>query len=367
MPFKVLNSRTVIIAGERVLSQENSNYHSLNYFYLLLLNKAWKDIPKNKVEKIYELLDISANGSLRFPKDVIFLSPRNGSQSPWSSKTEDIFTSCNLNEVQRIERIKGLETEDFAEKLLKKENFPFDYLTEEFSVGLKSIESFFTKPNKNSFSFKYLKNSYQSYIDANQKFGFGLNDQEINYLVNSYKSLKRNPTDVELMMFSQANSEHCRHKFFNASWQNLSKENEPSLFQQIKSTHKNFNDGVLVAYDDNAAVIESESSEKFHLDTDKREYQTKNLKHNICIKVETHNHPTAVSPFEGAATGSGGEIRDEGATGIGAQPKAGLTGYSVSYLRLESLKEKWEFKEDRPKRISSPKKIMIEGPLGSFI
>ena len=164
-------------------------------------------------------------------------------------------------------------------------------------------------------------------------------------------------------MFSQANSEHCRHKFFNASWQNLSEENEPSLFQQIKSTHKNFKDGVLVAYDDNAAVIESESSEKFHLDTDKREYQTKNLKHNICIKVETHNHPTAVSPFEGAATGSGGEIRDEGATGIGAQPKAGLTGYSVSYLRLESLKEKWEFKEDRPKRISSPKKIMIQGCL----
>ena len=365
MPFKVLNSRTVIIAGENVLSEENSNYLSLNYFYLLLLNKAWKDIPKNKVEKIYELLDINPNSSLRFSKDIIFLSPRNGSQSPWSSKTEDIFTSCNLNEVQRIERIKGLETEDFAEKLLKKENFPFDYLTEEFSIGLKSIESFFTKPNKNSFSFKYLKNSYQSYIDANQKFGFGLNDQEINYLVNSYKSLKRNPTDVELMMFSQANSEHCRHKFFNASWQNVSEENEPSLFQQIKSTHKNFNDGVLVAYDDNAAVIESESSEKFHLDTDKREYQTKNLKHNICIKVETHNHPTAVSPFEGAATGSGGEIRDEGATGIGAQPKAGLTGYSVSYLRLESLKEKWEFKEDRPKRISSPKKIMIEGPLGA--
>ena len=235
MPFKVLNSRTVIIAGERVLSKENSNYHSLNYFYLLLLNKAWKDIPKNKVEKIYELLGINANSSIRFSKNIIFLSPRNSSQSPWSSKTEDIFTSCNLNEIQRIERIKGLETEGFSEKLLKKENFPFDYLTEEFSIGLKSIESFFTKPNKNSFSFKYLKNSYQSYIDANQKFGFGLNDQEINYLVNSYKSLKRNPTDVELMMFSQANSEHCRHKFFNAPWQNFSEENEPSLFQQIKS------------------------------------------------------------------------------------------------------------------------------------
>ena len=365
MPFKVLNSRTVIIAGESILSEENPKYLSLNYFYLLLLNKAWKDVPINKVKKIYELLDIDASSSLKFSEDIIFLSPRNGSQSPWSSKTEDIFASCNLNEIQRIERIKGLETQGFSEKLLKEANFPFDYLTEEFSIGLSSIESFFSKPNKSSFSFKYLKNTYQSYIDANQNFGFGLNDQEINYLVNSYKSLKRNPTDVELMMFSQANSEHCRHKFFNASWRNLSEENEPSLFQQIKSTHKNFKDGVLVAYDDNAAVIESESSEKFHLDTVKREYQTKNLKHNICIKVETHNHPTAVSPFEGAATGSGGEIRDEGATGIGAQPKAGLTGYSVSYLRLENLKEKWEFKEDRPKRISSPKKIMIEGPLGA--
>ena len=156
MPFKVLNSRTVIIAGERVLSKENSNYHSLNYFYLLLLNKAWKDIPKNKVEKIYELLDINTNSSLRFSKDIIFLSPRNGSQSPWSSKTEDIFTSCNLNEVQRIERIKGFETEGFSEKLLKKENFPFDYLTEEFSIGLKSIESFFTKPNKRLVFFSIL-------------------------------------------------------------------------------------------------------------------------------------------------------------------------------------------------------------------
>ena len=377
MSFKVLNSKTVIIAGEQVLSEDrlkslipptskkSSKVFSLNYFYLLSLNKAWKDIQIHKVEKIYELLNVNHNYPLGFSKNTIFLSPRNSSQSPWSSKTEDIFASCGLNEIQRVERIKVLKTECFSENLLKKENFPFDFLTEEFSIGLKSVESFFTKQNKNSFAFKHLKNNHQSYIDANKKFGFGLNDQEINYLLNSYKSLKRNPTDVELMMFSQANSEHCRHKFFNASWQNLSEENEPSLFQQIKSTHKNFKDGVLVAYDDNAAVIESESSEKFHLDTDKREYQTKNLKHNICIKVETHNHPTAVSPFEGAATGSGGEIRDEGATGIGAQPKAGLTGYSVSYLRLESLKEKWEFKEDRPNRISSPKKIMIEGPLGA--
>ena len=134
MPFKVLNSRTVIIAGERVLSQENSNYLSLNYFYLLLLNKAWKDIPKNKVEKIYELLDTNANSPLRFSKDIIFLSPRNGSQSPWSSKTEDIFTSCNLNEVQRIERIKGLEIEGFSEKLLKKENSPLIILLKSFRL-----------------------------------------------------------------------------------------------------------------------------------------------------------------------------------------------------------------------------------------
>ncbi len=377
MSFKVLNSKTVIIAGEQVLSEDrlkslipptskkSSKVFSLNYFYLLSLNKAWKDIQIHKVEKIYELLNVNHNYPLGFSKNTIFLSPRNSSQSPWSSKTEDIFASCGLNEIQRVERIKVLKTECFSENLLKKENFPFDFLTEEFSIGLKSVESFFTKQNKNSFAFKHLKNNHQSYIDANKKFGFGLNDQEINYLLNSYKSLKRNPTDVELMMFSQANSEHCRHKFFNASWKSLNEGSEPSLFHQIKSTHKNFKDGVLVAYDDNAAVIESASSEKFHLDTVKKEYQTKSSKHNICIKVETHNHPTAVSPFEGAATGSGGEIRDEGATGIGAQPKAGLTGYSVSYLRLKNLKEKWEFKEDRPERISSPKKIMIEGPLGA--
>ena len=378
MPFKVLNSRTVIIGGEEVLppkkakqiissySKGNSNSFSLNYLYLLDLNRPWKKISANKVKKIFELLNITNfSHSLDFKKNIVFLAPRNGSQSPWSSKTGDIFNSCNLKEIQRVERIKGLEVENFSEKLLLKEDFPFDPLTEEFSIGLQSIKSLFSKLSKKSFSFKHLKNSYKSYINANKKYGFGLNEQEINYLLKNYKNLKRNPTDVELMMFSQANSEHCRHKFFNASWKNLDDKKEPSLFQQIRSTHKNFKDGVLVAYDDNAAVIESESSKKFSLDTINKEYQVKNIKHNICIKVETHNHPTAVSPFEGAATGSGGEIRDEGATGIGAQPKAGLTGYSVSYLRLDGLREKWEFKEDRPQRISSPKKIMIEGPLGA--
>ena len=378
MPVKVLSSKLVIISGEKVfpkeklkklklsISEKDSRKYFFNYCYLLSLKKSWKDIHDDKIKKIFELLNVQhQDNSLNISNRTIFILPRNGSQSPWSSKTEDIFASCDLNEVSRIEKIKALNLKDFSDKILTKEGFPFDNLTEEFSKRLNDLKTFFAGSKKDSFSFKYIKNDFQNYLDANLSYGFGLNKFEINYLLNCYKDLKRNPTDVELMMFSQANSEHCRHKFFNASWQDSNEKIQPSLFQQIKSTYGNNKHGVLVAYDDNAAVIESESSEKFYLDTLKKEYETKKLKHNICIKVETHNHPTAVSPFEGAATGSGGEIRDEGATGTGAQPKAGLTGYSVSYLRLDNLNEKWEFKEDRPNRISSPKKIMIEGPLGA--
>jgi len=374
MPIISLNSNSVIISGESILDSENlkkiqkktSKDFFLNFYYLLLLSKPWEKISQKKKIKLYELLNTQAElDKNNISKKTIFLTPRNNSQSSWSSKTEDIFLSCGFKEVLRIEKIKGFRMKNFSEDFLKQDIFPFDKLTEQISHGTNSLKTFFSKSSKESFSFKQINNSFDSYVKANKIYGFGLNSSEIEYLINSYKRLGRNPTDVELMMFSQANSEHCRHKFFNSSWEDENKISQPSLFKQIKSTHHAHKEGVLVAYDDNAAVIESDASEKFFLDSTKKEYKTKKSKHNICIKVETHNHPTAVSPFEGAATGAGGEIRDEGATGIGAQPKAGLTGFSVSYLRLKNLQEKWEFKEDRPKRISSPQKIMIDGPLGS--
>ena len=172
---------------------------------------------------------------------------------------------------------------------------------------------------------------------ANLELGLALNDEEIMYLFDSYSKTNKDPTDAELMMFAQANSEHCRHKIFNASWTIDGNSQPKSLFDMIRNTHINYSEGVISAYEDNAAILSGNKAERFYPRDGK--YSSHEEEVDLVIKVETHNHPTAISPFSGASTGSGGEIRDEGATGIGAKPKAGLTGFSVSNLRLPSLKE----------------------------
>ena len=177
----------------------------------------------------------------------------------------------------------------------------------------------------------------QNINEINAKLGLALNDFEIEYLKQNYEDLGRRPTDCELMMFSQINSEHCRHKIFNSKWAIDGESEYASLFSFIKDTFTNYSDGVISAYKDNAAVIEGIGKKRFFADQKSKKYSFIDEQVNFCIKVETHNHPTGISPFPGAATGSGGEIRDEGATGRGAKPKAGLTGYSVSYLRFDEV------------------------------
>jgi phosphoribosylformylglycinamidine synthase len=199
---------------------------------------------------------------------------------------------------------------------------------------------------------------------ANVNLGLALADDEIDYLVSSFIDLKRNPTDVELMMFAQANSEHCRHKIFNASWSIDGQQQPRSLFKMIKNTYEQGGEDVLSAYDDNASVVKGTVAERFFANTQTGEYRFTQEPVHLLMKVETHNHPTAIAPGAGAGTGSGGEIRDEGAVGRGSKPKVGLTGFSVSNLRIPAHEHSWEVDYGKPSRIVNALDIMLEGPIG---
>ena len=202
-------------------------------------------------------------------------------------------------------------------------------------------------------------------VEADRALGLALADDEIDYLVKNFQALGRDPNDIELMMFAQANSEHCRHKIFNATWEIDGAPRDRSLFQMIRNTYQLHRDGILSAYKDNAAVLAGTRGGRFYVDPKTGEYAAHDEDIHVLCKVETHNHPTAISPFPGAATGSGGEIRDEGATGRGSKPKAGLTGFTVSNLKLPGAIQPWEKDHGKPGRIVSALEIMIEGPLGA--
>jgi len=202
-------------------------------------------------------------------------------------------------------------------------------------------------------------------LEANQLWGLALSEDEIDYLIRSFTELGRNPTDVELMMFAQVNSEHCRHKIFNADWVIDGVEQSKTLFGMIRNTHKSHPHGTVVAYSDNSSVISGYETANFRLSENGRDYRWQGGDAHILMKVETHNHPTAIAPHPGAATGSGGEIRDEGATGRGSKPKAGLCGFSVSNLRLPEAVQAWEKDYGKPERIASALDIMLEGPIGA--
>jgi len=241
----------------------------------------------------------------------------------------------------------------------------FDRMTQEIFMSPKDIALVSrTLKRKPLIHIDISKGAKDSLINANQDLGLALSEEEINYLDHFYSSAARNPTDAELMMFAQANSEHCRHKIFNAGWIINSISQDESLFDLIKKTSKGNKPDLISAYKDNAAVISG--AEVMTLNRNlKNCYSFSSEKINSTLKVETHNHPTAISPFPGAATGSGGEIRDEGATGSGAKPKMGLVGFNVSNLRLEDFPRAWEQAPHIPSRIASPLQIMIEGPIGA--
>lgn len=297
----------------------------------------------------------------------VLVTPRLGTISPWSSKATDIFANCNTP-IHRLERgvlftLKGISEISNEVKLAL-----HDRMTESVFNQIDDAVALFneTEPKPLN-SIDILGQGKEALVKANSEFGFALSDEEIDYLTAAFTKMGRNPHDIELMMFAQANSEHCRHKIFGSEW-TIDGEKQPlSLFQMIKNTYKESPADVLSAYKDNASVIVGYDTQRFYPKPDENGhhvYKYKSQAAHILMKVETHNHPTAIAPFAGAATGSGGEIRDEGATGRGGKPKAGLTGFTVSNLNIPGFEQPWEDNYGKPSRMASPLQIMIDGPLG---
>ena len=302
---------------------------------------------------------------------VQIVAPRPGTISPWSSKATDIAHICGLAKVKRIERVIAY-TIDFGSNhplptahssLLRPKLH--DRMTQVVFGDLAACEVLFRHESPSPMiSVPVLAQGRAALVEANRTLGLALAEDEIDYLVKNFTTLGRDPNDIELMMFAQANSEHCRHKIFNATWEIDGAPRDRSLFQMIKNTYQLHPDGILSAYKDNAAVVTGTRGGRFYADPTTGEYSAHDEEIPLLCKVETHNHPTAISPFPGASTGSGGEIRDEGATGRGAKPKAGLTGFTVSNLKLPGAVQPWEKENGKPGRIASALDIMIEGPLG---
>jgi phosphoribosylformylglycinamidine synthase len=299
----------------------------------------------------------------------LLVTPRLGTVSPWSSKATDIARVCGLVDVRRLERgtvyflqssspLEDAELESLGALL-------HDRMTESLWIDTMEPELFGAAAPRPLRVVTLGRDGHAALARANAEWGLALSAEEIDYLVAAFGKLGRDPTDVELMMFAQANSEHCRHKIFNAEFIVDGAPSPMSLFGMIRATYAANSRGVLSAYRDNAAVIEGSRGARFFPDPQTQRYQASLEPIDILMKVETHNHPTAISPFPGASTGSGGEIRDEGATGIGAKPKVGLTGFSVSNLRIPGLVQPWETDLGKPGRIASALEIMIAAPIGA--
>ena len=301
--------------------------------------------------------------------DLLLVVPRLGTQSPWSSKATDIARRCGLDSVQRIERgiayfVPGSDHLDPDERVRLK-GMLHDRMTQSVLDSLADAHELFIHNDPALLRRIALSDEGSDALRAaDRDLGLALSEAEIDYLLEAFRAMGRDPTDAELMMFAQANSEHCRHKIFNAQWILDGDRKENSLFSMIRNTHARSPDGVLSAYHDNSAVLAGPRGERFFIDPGSGAYSWTSEKLPFQIKVETHNHPTAISPFPGAATGSGGEIRDESATGRGARPKAGLTGFSVSHLDIPGLDFPWRTDSGKPGRIASSLDIMIEGPVG---
>lgn len=337
---------------------------SSRFEHVVLLGR---ELEPGELDRLRRLLDYDTPGADSVTSATgILVLPRRGTISPWSSKATDIARNCGLDAVERIERgivygmhaTAAVDTAAAAGCLL-------DRMTEEALAPDVELDSYFAGLTAGRLQHIAVQSDGRAALAAaNSELGLALSEDEIDYLLEVFTTEQRDPTDAELMMFAQANSEHCRHKIFNAEFTVDGKVQPDSLFAMIRSTHAAAPEGVLSAYSDNAAVIAGGPGRRLSVIDEREQYGYTDEDIHVLLKVETHNHPTAISPFPGAATGSGGEIRDEGATGRGATPKAGLTGFSVSHLRIPGFEQPWERGLGKPARIASPLEIMLDGPIG---
>ena len=341
--------------------QPDARVLSARFWHFVELHRA---LERSETATLERLLTYGAPAVTTGGREVI-VTPRLGTISPWSSKATDIATHCGLDAIRRIERgaVYRLDARGDVGPILP---LLHDRMTEAVLGSMDEAgELFHHFPPKPLTTIDVTAKGREAIEEANVAFGLALAPDEIDYLVAYFTGRGRNPTDVELTMFAQANSEHCRHKIFNASWVIDGEPQPHSLFGMIRTTHAANPQGTVSAYSDNAAVMEGAIVRRFFADPATGRYAYHEDDTHTLMKVETHNHPTAISPFPGAATGSGGEIRDEGATGRGSKPKAGLCGFSVSNLRIPGFERPWEGPESKPERIASPLAIMIEGPIGA--
>lgn len=338
------------------------------YLHLVETNE---ELTPTECDRIKQIFDYRASpiAEIKISANAIYIGPRVGTISPWSSRATDIALHCDINLI-RAERCSALwfsctkELDSDTKVALGK--LIFDRMTE--SIFLEEIAThqlFSHLPPKPLERINFLGEGIKAIRHFSNKNGLALSEDEISYLADHYHVSQSNPTDAELMMFAQANSEHCRHKIFNASWFIDGIEQKESLFGMIRNTHKKSPHKTIVAYSDNSSIIQGQEIHRFYSDVQGIYEPHQEITHYL-MKVETHNHPTAISPFSGAATGSGGEIRDEGATGRGSKPKAGLAGFSVSNLNIPGFNQDWESHGiGRPDRIASALQIMIDGPIGA--
>ncbi|MGJ8662307.1 MAG: phosphoribosylformylglycinamidine synthase [Marinicella sp.] len=343
------------------LTEDNSqmHVHSAAYFYVVEIDGT---LSQDQIKQI-EVLLTAKQFFNELDSEHQLIMPRPGTISPWSTKATDIFHHCGLSQVSRVEAGRMLHVNTPCE-LGKK--IVHDRMTEDFYPDTSALRALFdhhaAKPVNtveiNEFGLKAIS-------ELNQSLGLALSDDEIDYLFEQYTAAGKQPTDVELMMFAQANSEHCRHKIFNADWKIDDVTQAQSLFKMIKNTEANSSKPALSAYKDNAAVFSGGPGMRLTTDAN-HQYNTVAQEIDVLIKVETHNHPTGIEPFAGAATGSGGEIRDEAATGQGARPKAGLCGFSVSHLHIPGDQRAWEHHSPgTPSRMATSFEIMQKGPIGA--
>ena len=380
----------IILPGNRAFSDFNKNklLKSLQksipeitdiharYWHFVKVSQTLSDDENTQLNELLEYGETHDEGKTngRDPSGELFLvTPRPGTISPWSSKATDILHNCGLTAVSRVERgiAYFVEYKSDSHQLSNDQSFfvseqIHDRMIEVVMSDGNEAEALFNDAQPAPLKTIVLGDDPLGALSkANIDLGLALSPDEIQYLADNYSNLNRDPTDVELMMFAQANSEHCRHKIFNADWIIDGKKQDQTLFGMIKNTFKESPEGVLSAYHDNASVVEGSQATRFFPNSNSQEYGYTNEPVHMLMKVETHNHPTAISPFPGAATGSGGEIRDEGATGNGSKPKAGLCGFSVSNLKIPNAPQPWEKDHGKPSRIDSALDIMLEGPIGA--